>query len=127
MALVTLSGDNFDQTVASPGIVMVDCWASWCGACKEFGSIYENVAARHAEHTFGTLDTQAEKNIVSRLGIEHIPSLLLYREGILLFQQPGYFDEEQMEDILRQAESLDMEVVRSELSREDDPREGGEQ
>ena len=126
MALITLSADNFDQTVALPGIVMVDCWAAWCGACKDFRPIYEKVATRHAEHTFGKLDTQSEKVIVSKLGIEHIPSLLLYRDGILLFQQPGYFDEEQMEDILRQAESVDMEVVRSEMSREGDSRGDGE-
>ena len=126
MALVTLSAHNFDRTVALPGIVMVDCWAGWCGACKDFGPIYEKVATRHSEHTFGKLDTQSEKAIISKLGIEHIPSLLLYRDGILLFQQPGYFDEEQMEDILRQAESLDMEVVKSEMSREGDSRGDGE-
>ena len=126
MALVTLSEQNFDQTVASPGIVIVDCWANWCGACKEFGPVYEKVATRHTDHTFGKLDAQAEKSIVSKLGIEHIPSVLLYRDGILLFQQPGYFDEEQMEDILRQAESLDMELVRSDLSRADEPRGKGE-
>jgi thioredoxin len=126
MALLTLTAHNFDQTVASAGIVMVDCWATWCGACKDFGPVYEKAAARHVEHTFGKLDTQAEKNVVSKLGIEHIPSLLLYRDGILLFQQPGYFDEEQMEDILRQAESIDMEVVRSEMSREGDSKGNAE-
>ena len=118
MAVVALSEQNFDKTVDSPGIVMVDCWASWCGACKDFGPVYEKVATRYANHTFGKLDTQAEKTIVFKLGIEHIPSLLLFRDGILLFQQPGYFDEEQMDDILRQAESLDMDLVRSEMDKE---------
>jgi thioredoxin 1 len=127
MAMVTLSEQNFDKTVESPGIVMVDCWATWCGACKDFGPVYERVATRYADHTFGKLDTEAEKTIVSKLGIEHIPSLLLFRDGILLFQQPGYFDEEQMEEIVRQAESLDMELVRSEMAKEGAGGESGEQ
>ena len=127
MALVNLSEHNFGQTVDLPGIVMVDCWASWCGACKDFAPVYEKVATRHSEHTFGKLDTQSQKNLVAKLGIEQIPSLLLYRDGILLFQQPGYFDEEQMEDILRQAESLDMEVVKADMSREGDSRGEEEQ
>lgn len=67
---------------------------------------------RHPEHTFGKLDTQAEKNLVKEFNIEHIPSLLIFREGILLFRQPGYYTEDQIEDIVQQAESLDMNEVR---------------
>jgi thioredoxin 1 len=115
MAIVTLHQENFEGSVSGDGIVMVDCWASWCGACETFRPVYEKVAARHPEITFGSLDTGAEKSLVSKLGIEHIPTLLLYREGILLFQQPGYYDEEQMEDILQQAETLDMDLVRSDI------------
>jgi thioredoxin 1 len=115
MAIVTLHQENFEGSVSGDGIVMVDCWASWCGACETFRPVYEKVAARHPEITFGSLDTGAEKSLVSKLGIKHIPTLLLYREGILLFQQPGYYDEEQMEDILQQAETLDMDLVRSDI------------
>ena len=115
MPIVNLHEGNFEGSVSSDGIVMVDCWASWCGACETFRPVYEKVAAKHPEITFGSLDTEAEKSLVSKLGIEHIPTLLLYREGILLFQQPGYYDEEQMEDILHQAATLDMDLVRSEI------------
>lgn len=115
MAIIALHKENFEGSVSGGGIVVVDCWARWCPACKTFRPVYEKVAAKHPEITFGSLNTEAEKSLVSNLGIEHIPTLLLYRDGILLFQQPGYYDEEQMEDILQQAESLDMDLVRSEI------------
>jgi thioredoxin 1 len=115
MPIFTLYEGNFEDSVYRDGIVMVDCWASWCGACETFRPVYEKVAAKHPEITFGSLDTGVEKGLVSKLGIEHIPTLLLFREGILLFQQPGYYDEEQMEDILHQAATLDMDLVRSEI------------
>lgn len=116
MALITLNESNYEQEVSAKEIVVVDCWAAWCGACKDFTPVYERIAEKFPKHTFGKLDTQAEKNLVSKLGIEHIPTLLLYREGILLFKQPGYYDEAQMEDILQQAESLDMDVVRADIA-----------
>jgi thioredoxin 1 len=118
MSIVTLDKDNFEETVASGKIVMVDCWADWCGACKNFAPVFEDVASRHPKHTFGKLDTQSQKDLVAKLGIENIPSLLLYREGIMLFKQPGYFSEEQMNDIVRQAETVDMQKVRMEIETE---------
>jgi thioredoxin len=115
MAMIPLDEENFEGSVSAGGIVLVDCWAGWCGACETFRPVYEKVAAKHPEITFGSLDTGAEKSLVSKLGIEHIPTLLLYRDGILLFQQPGYYEEGEMEDILQQAETLDMDLVRSEI------------
>lgn len=118
MTIVTLDNSNFEKTVSSENIVVVDCWAAWCGACTTFAPVYEEVALRHPDHVFGKLDTHTEKDLVAKLGIENIPSLLLYRDGIMLFKQPGYFSAEQMEDIVRQAESLDMDVVRKEIEAE---------
>lgn len=118
MSIVTLDNNNFEKTISSDNIVVVDCWAAWCGACKTFAPVYEKIASRHPEHIFGKLDTHTQKDLVAKLGIENIPSLLLYREGIMLFKQPGYFSEEQMEDIVRQAESLDMDTVRMEIEKE---------
>jgi thioredoxin 1 len=115
MAMITLHEGNFEGSVSGDGIVMVDCWAGWCGACETFRPVYEKVAGKHPEITFGSLNTGEEKSLVSKLGIEHIPTLLLYRDGILLFQQPGYYEEGEMEDILQQAETLDMDLVRSEI------------
>jgi thioredoxin 1 len=118
VSIVTLDSNNFEKTVSSDNIVMVDCWAAWCGACTAFAPVYEKVASRHPGHIFGKLDTHTQKDLVAKLGIENIPSLLLYRDGIMLFKQPGYFSEEQMEDIVRQAESLDMEKVRMDIENE---------
>lgn len=118
MATVELTKDNFQATVSSGGIVLVDCWASWCGGCEKFGSIYEEVASRHPKHVFGKLNTQEERGLIDSLGVEHIPSLLLYRDGVLLFQQPGSFEAEALEDIVSQAESIDMDVVRAHMASE---------
>lgn len=118
MAIVNLGSDNFNSTVSASGITLIDCWASWCVACSGFEPIYRRAAERHPKHTFAKLDTQTEKNLIKELGIEHIPSLLLYRDGILLFRQPGYYSEEQLEDIVQQAESLDMNEVRAHIDAE---------
>jgi thioredoxin 1 len=117
MATVTVDRSSFEPTVSREGIVLIDCWAAWCGACERFGPAYERAAERHPEHVFAKLDTQAEKELVTELGIEHIPTLMLFRDGILLFKQPGSFEEDGLEDIVAQAESLDMDLVRAELEK----------
>lgn len=120
MAVINLNSENFESTVKSDGIVMVDCWAAWCKACKPFAPVFERFATKYSKHTFCKLDTQAENKLASELGIQHIPTLLLYRDGILLFQQPGYFEEKEMENIISQAEALDMDMVRAEIAAESD-------
>ena len=118
MAIVALTKANFDRTVRGTGIVLIDCWAGWCAACETFAPVYETVAARHPAHTFGKLDAQAERPLVASLGVKHIPSLLLYRDGIMLFNQPGNFDEQALEEIVSKAESIDMDKVRAHMAAE---------
>ena len=120
MALVALTKDNFSDIISQDGIVMIDCWAEWCGACQSFNPIYEKVAQKYSKHTFAKLDTVSEKELVSQIGVEHIPTLLLYRDGILLFQQAGYYEEEKLEDIIQQAEKVDMDEVRAHIEAEKD-------
>ena len=116
--LVELSQDNYRSILGQKGIVLVECWASSCGACKVLGPIYATVAERYPQHAFAKLDTLAQDELTSTLGIAHVPTLLLYRDGILLFNQAGNFDEARLDDIISQAKSLDMDMVRAEIERE---------
>lgn len=118
VATVELTSENYHDTIARGGIILVDCWATWCAGCEEFGKIYEDVASQHPDHVFGKLNTQDQRTLVDSLGVEHIPSLMVYRDRILLFQQPGSYGAEALEDIVAQTESIDMDVVRAHLESE---------
>ena len=129
MAAIELGENNFRETVSLDGLVLVDCWAEWCGACKSFEPIYERVASRHPSHTFAKLDTQNEKELREALDIAHIPTLLVYRDGLLLLRHPGSPDENALESIVSQASRLDMRRVREEMTTDeravpDTPRAG---
>ena len=118
MQITSINKDNFESVTAKDGIVMIDVWAEWCGACKTFDLIYKKVGEKHPDQVFAKIDATREKDLVSSLGIENIPALLLYRDGILLFQQPGYYEEEKLEDILKQASDLNMDDVRAHIASE---------
>jgi thioredoxin 1 len=114
-----LTSENYQEIVTKPGIVIVDCWASWCGACETFTPIFEAASEKHSAVFFAKMDTQQEEELVSEFGIEHIPALMLFRDGILLFKQPSNFNAEELEDVIAQAESLDMDHVRAQLAAQD--------
>lgn len=116
--ITDLSHAEFEQAAQRPGILLVDCQAAWCGSCGGFADVFRRVAVKHPRHAFAQIDTDAEKELRESLGITHVPSLLVYRDGVMLFKQPGKFDEESLDQIIAQAESLDMEQVRAELAGE---------
>jgi thioredoxin 1 len=118
VAIQNLTGENFVDTVSRAGITLVDCFASWCAPCKVFSPIFEKAAEKHSQHSFGKLDTQAEREIAEKLEIKHIPTLLLYRDGLLLLHQPANLDAADLDEIVEQAESLDMDEVRAAIARE---------
>ena len=120
--LTTLTNHNFRKTVCDNGTVLVDCWASWCQGCEHFAEVYEKVASQHPEHVFGKLETQTERDLAAEIGVEQIPTLLVFRDGILVFQQAGSFEEAALEDIVAQAESIDMDAVRAHVAEE--PKQG---
>jgi thioredoxin 1 len=118
MPLVDITENNFEDAVLGGDVVLIDCWAQWCKGCKDFEPVFEAAAERHPEHTFGRVDTGSEKELTSTLKVQHIPTLIVFREGILLMRQPGYAPAEALDEIVEKAAALDMDYVRSELEKE---------
>lgn len=115
MGLPELSRENFREVVGTERIVLIECWAPGCGVCARFDPVFRSVAGRHTEHVFARMNVATDEDLGEYFGVEHTPTLMLYRDGLLLLKKPGTFSEEDLEDIIRQAESLDMERVRADL------------
>ncbi len=111
MATVNLNDEIHDETVKD-GIVLIDFWAAWCGPCRMFAPVFERASQRHEDVTFAKVDTEAEPDLAGRYGITSIPTLVVYRDGIPVFGQPGALPEAALEDIISQVKGLDMEDVR---------------
>jgi len=111
----TLTSADFGQVVTQSGIVVVDCWAPWCGPCQMFGPVFEATAEKYSQHVFAKLNTDEEQEIAQQLQIQSIPTLLIFRDGILLFRQPGAMAGPGLEQLLEQVEALDMDEVRQKL------------
>lgn len=113
MALVDVTLTDLARRVHSDGLVLVECHSRSCPACRAFRPLFESAAARHLEHTFARIDVQAEDDAGSVLRVTHTPTLMVFRDGFLLFREAGHFSEAQLEDVVRQATSLDMDLVRA--------------
>lgn len=114
--MLELSKSNFKKVVGANGIVLIECWAPGCGVCAQFDPIFEEVSEKNPDHVFARMNVLTEENLGEYFGIEHTPSLMLYRDGLLLLKQPGNFNQDSMQDIIRQAESVDMELVMADLA-----------
>lgn len=110
-----LTADNFDEKVLSEGIAVIDCWAPWCRACKDFTPVFEAAAKRHTRHRFVSLNTQEQSDLTEKLKISQIPTLVLFRDGLLLLRQPGHLSHEEIDEVIGKAENLDMDVVRKDM------------
>ncbi len=119
MATMELTKDNFEDTVQNNDIVIVDYWAEWCGPCKAFGPIFEKVAEAHPDITFAKCDTEKEEALAGALQIRSIPTLMIFREGVLLFSQPGMLPEPALEELVAKAKELDMEEVKAKIREEE--------
>lgn len=112
MATLTLTADNHDETVRD-GIVLIDFWAAWCGPCRTFAPVFERVSEAHGDITFAKVDTEDQPELAARYGVRSIPTLVIYRDGIPLFAQPGALPEAVLEDLVSQTQALDMADVRA--------------
>lgn len=116
MATTELTGANFMDTINGNEIVLVDWWATWCGPCRRFGPIFEAASEEHPDITFGKVDTDANQEIAAQAGISSIPTLMAFRDGILVFSQPGALPASGLDEVITAVKALDMDEVRAKVA-----------
>ena len=118
MATVNLTETTFDETVNKEGITLVDWWASWCGPCRMFEPVFEAASEQHADIVFGKVDTEAERGLSAAAQIMSIPTLMAFRDGVLVFSQPGALPAASLEQLITAVRELDMDEVRGKLEQQ---------
>lgn len=118
MATINLTSENFKETIDNNGIVLVDFWAEWCGPCKMFAPIFQEVSEKYEDIVFGKVNTEEEQQLAAMFQIRSIPTLMIFRDQIVIFAQPGMLPGSALEEIIQKARDLDMDMVRAEVAKQ---------
>ncbi len=119
MAIVNLNAENFNETAEKNPIMIIDFWAPWCGPCRQFAPIYEETATEYPDIVFGKVNTEEEQDIAGYFKIQSIPTVMIIREGVIVFAQPGMLPKEGLKDVIEQVLALNMDDVRAEIAKEE--------
>jgi len=118
MATVEVTAENFETVIGDADLALVDFWATWCGPCRMFGPVFERVSEQHQDAVFGKVDTDAQQALAASFGIQSIPTLMIIRDKVILYAQPGAISESALQDLIAKARAVDMDEVRASIAEE---------
>jgi len=119
MSTTEITSDNFEAIVGDNDVVVLDCWASWCGPCRSFAPTFEAASERHQGPVWGKLDTEAQAELAAAFSIRSIPTVMVFRQGVLLFRQAGALPASALDDLITQVQGLDMDEIRAKMAEHD--------